>query len=335
MEVCLQDPQHGYYTQGNGIGREGDFITAPEISPLFGELIAAWLMMAWETLGRPPFFRLVELGPGKGTLMQDILRTSRVLPEFHKGCLVHLIELSPSFQKIQQETLQKEKGTSMAWHTTLEEVPEDYPLFFIANEFFDALPFHQFFYTGEEWRERRVGWREPEGLTWELSPAPLGETLLKKILKKKEAQLSPYKGACGEVSPESLNQAQALRHRLLSQGGAGLIIDYGYEQGYGDTFQALSRHEYVSVLSHPGEVDLTAHVDFGALSQVFSSFPQLSVYGPLSQHEFLRDLHIEERARIVKKTASNPAKIDMDVHRLVDLSQMGGLFKVLGILSSK
>ncbi len=326
MGLCLSDPEHGYYMRQQPFGAKGDFTTAPEVSQLFGELIGAWLLHQWLSLDLKGPVHLVEMGPGRGTLMKDILRVISLRPQMLANLQIHLVETSPSLRKAQRKLL---KAYTIKWHDTLETIP-DGPVLLVANELFDALPIHQYQLTETGWCERCVGLNEENNLTFgigsgTLSPADIAKTNL-------QAKI----GDTLELSPASSAIATQIGHRIKTQGGAALLIDYGYAKTTtGDTFQALKKHEYVSTLEHCGEADLTAHVNFQALANAASA-AGAHVHGPVSQCEFLLGLGLLERAGQLGagKSALDQDQIRKDVERLAADDQMGTLFKVLCISSS-
>ena len=315
MALCLGHPVHGYYRRKDPFGAAGDFTTAPEISQIFGELVGLWAVTVWEAMGAPPF-RLVELGPGRGTLMQDLLRAARVRPAFLEAAAIDLVETSPVLRDIQRERL---GGAPVAWRERIEEVP-DGPAIVVANEFFDALPVRQYVRTGRGWCERLVG-LEGERLAFGLAPEPAPI-----------AAQAPL-GAVLEVPEASLAIVRGLARRLVAQGGAALVIDYGFEgPAFGETLQAVRRHSYADPLAEPGEADLTAHVDFSALARAGAG---AAVHGPAPQGDFLRALGIEARAGALKARASprQAADIDAALARLTGSGPeaMGSLFKALAL----
>jgi SAM-dependent MidA family methyltransferase len=325
MDLCLAHPAHGYYRTRDPLGAAGDFTTAPEISQMFGELIGVWAANVWSTIGSPAAFRLVELGPGRGTLMADALRALKVLPAFLEACSVHLVETSPALRERQRAALEG-AGVPLHWHERVDEVP-DGPVIAVANEFFDALPIRQYVGTARGWCERRVGLVE-DRLAFGLSAEP--EPAIRAPVRE---------GAVLEVSPAAVAVARALSRRIAAQGGALLAIDYGYlergdETGGLDTLQAVRAHAYADPLADPGEADLTAHVDFQALAAAGLA-EGAAVHGPATQGEFLRALGIEVRAASLKKRASGTQAeaIDAAVCRLSGgaKGEMGVLFKVLGL----
>jgi NADH dehydrogenase [ubiquinone] 1 alpha subcomplex assembly factor 7 len=312
----------GYYRDNDPLGPEGDFITAPEVSQMFGELIGLWCVDTWQRLGAPASFHLVELGPGRGTLMADALRAARVAPDFLAAKQLHLVEINAALKRIQAEKLHEH---APLWHDNLGGVPQG-PMILVANELFDALPIHQLEMTAQGWRERVVA-LDGDGLAFALAaPGPaLG------LLRPTHAGAAP--GAIAEVSPASIALIDAIARRLVADRGAALVIDYGPAQSaLGDSFQALKRHRYHLPLEELGTADLTAHVDFGALKAAAEE-AGARVFGPTAQGDFLRALGIELRAdMLAKKADAATAEIlRRQVHRLIAPEQMGRLFKVIGI----
>jgi SAM-dependent MidA family methyltransferase len=326
MALCLAHPEHGYYMTRDPFGARGDFITAPEVSQMFGELIGVWMAAVWRQMGGPPRVRLVELGPGRGTLMSDVLRALRVTPAFLDAASLHLVEISPVLKAKQQETL---SGVALpvSWHASFDEVPEG-PAIVIANEFFDALPVHQAVKTRRGWCERCVGLD--------------GETLVFTHARETIPNFASRLPASARDTPEGAtfewrddDAAAALGNRLAQQGGAALVIDYGHAtSAVGDTLQALGRHSYADPLATPSEHDLTAHVDFDALMRAATS-AGAATFGPLTQGELLQRLGIAARAAKLKGRASAEAagQIDAAMARLAGSgrSDMGALFKAVAL----
>jgi len=307
MELCLSHPEHGYYMQQQPFGAAGDFTTAPEISQMFGELIGLWLVHMWQESGAPDRFILLELGPGRGTLMADILRVAKLAPAFLDAAEVHLLESSPRLRDVQREMLGDVRHLER-----LEDLPEA-PVFAIANEFFDALPIRQFVKNDFGWQERLVG----AGLAWSLSEtAPQPE--LDKAFQGLEI------GRIVEVAAASHALANLLTKRIASQGGAALIIDYGDFDGVGDTFQAVQQHKKAKPFAAPGEADLTAHVRFKDLVQ------NGVAHGVASQGDFLSRLGIDARRHVLE--AAGGQGLAAQQRRLVDPDEMGVLFKVLALV---
>jgi SAM-dependent MidA family methyltransferase len=319
MALALGHPRHGYYMTRDPFGAEGDFTTAPEMSQMFGELLGLWAAETWSAMGRPRLLRLVEFGPGRGTLMADALRAGHVLPGFREALSVHLVETSPALREAQIRTLAP-SGGEPAWHARLDEVPPG-PAIILANEFFDALPVRQFVRAEDGWRERVVG-LGPEGdLGFGLAPDP-------------DSRLS-VPGRTGdllEVGEAGLALVRDLASRLVRQGGAALVLDYGHlRSGRGDTLQAVRRHRFTDPLAEPGEADLTAHVDFAALSRVAAQ-AGAAVHGPATQGNFLRALGIEARAeRLARSAPLAKGGLKAASRRLTGsgAGEMGALFKVL------
>ena len=323
MQLALTDPEYGYYMRRDPLGR--DFITAPEVSQLFGEMLGLFFVQIWEDRDRPSKFQLVELGPGRGTLMADILRTARIRPEFLAAASVSLIEASPVLRDVQAQTL---RNYPVTWRCGLHEVPEEGAFFLVANEFFDALPVHQFVRGERGWHERMVA-AEDDALVFRAAPDPVRAEFI-------PAHLSDApEGSIFETSPASQAIVQDIA-RHLGGNGAALIIDYGHAKSdLGDTVQSVKANAYTDVLAEPGESDLTCHVDFAALAQAVSEADGY-VFGPEPQGAFLEALGIKRRAERLKINNHNQARdIDVAVDRLTNPRQMGMLFKVLVICGSR
>jgi NADH dehydrogenase [ubiquinone] 1 alpha subcomplex assembly factor 7 len=324
MQLCLGHPAHGYYTTRDPFGRGGDFITAPEISQMFGELIGLWAVAVWQAMGSPARLALVELGPGRGTLMADALRAARVVPAFVAALGVHLVETSPVLRRLQQERLAA-LGVPVAWHRNIADVP-DGPLIVIANEFFDALPVHQAVKAADGWHERMVG-VEAGTLAFALHPDPIpGFAAIVPGRLAGAPAGAVYEWRSGDVAAE-------IARRVAGHGGAALALDYGHrESALGETLQAVGRHGFVDALATPGEVDLTAQVDFAALARTAEG-AGARVHGPAAQGEFLRRLGIEARAAVLRAaaTAAQAADIDGALARLTGGGReaMGELFKAI------
>jgi NADH dehydrogenase [ubiquinone] 1 alpha subcomplex assembly factor 7 len=324
MELALAHPVHGYYRTRDPLGREGDFITAPEISQIFGELIGLWCIDTWERMGRPDPVLLVELGPGRGTLMADALRAASVRPAFARALRVHLVETSPVLRAAQQKTL----GDAVSWHETLETLPHG-PLLAIANEFFDALPVHQFVRTASGWRERMVRLDQSgDGLSFALAERP---TKAQRLIPARLAEAPA--GTQWEASPSALAIAGQLARRAADDGGAALVVDYGYVLGgSGETLQAVRGHRRHEPLAEPGMADLTTHVDFAALADAAAEAGAVC-HGPATQHAFLRALGLERRAAalVAAASAAQAPLVESGARRLIEPGGMGTLFKALAI----
>lgn len=322
MQLALAEPGIGYYATREPLGAAGDFITAPEISQMFGELIGLWCVDAWDRLGRPAPFILAELGPGRGTLMADALRAARLRPDFLGALRLHLVEISPALRAAQGAALGAHKP---AWHDDVAALPEG-PLIALGNEFLDALPIHQFERAPDGWRERAVT-AIAGMLDWtRLPPGPALDLL------RPEHRDAPI-GAIAEVSPAIRSLARQLGERLVRQGGVALFIDYGpARSGPGDSLQALRRHRPADPLRDAGEADLTAHVDFAAFADACVA-TGARVFGPVGQGAFLQMLGIEQRAAMLARSGSEADRgaIATALHRLIAPAQMGSLFKALAL----
>lgn len=317
MGLCLMHPEHGYYVTRDPLGAGGDFTTAPEISQMFGEMLGLSLAQAWLDQGAPGRVALVEPGPGRGTLMADMLRATKGVLGFHAAAEVHLIEASPHLRSVQQATL---KGHPVTWHDSIESLP-DLPLFLVANEFFDALPIRQLVRRGNAWCERSVGLRDGALMLGLSAP---------KSLPLIEARLKDTKeGDIVEVSPVGAMIAEVIGTRIAKRGGVALIVDYGDWGSQGDTFQAVKGHAPVDPLACPGDADLTAHVDFEALAKAAPcAHTRLT-----SQGVFLERLGITGRAHaLARKLPEDAIAAHVAAHRrLTHPDEMGTLFKVLGL----
>jgi NADH dehydrogenase [ubiquinone] 1 alpha subcomplex assembly factor 7 len=316
MTDCLLHPEHGYYATRDPFGQSGDFITAPEISQMFGELLGLCMAQAWIDQGRPAPVILAELGPGRGTLMADALRATKSIAGFHDALTVHFVEASPVLRAAQAKAV-----PDAVWHDSFDTLP-DHPLFLIANEFFDALPIRQFIRDTDGWREKMVG-LENDALHLGLSsPAPLAR-LADRLDDTKN-------GDVVEFCPALPHIMQGIGTQIAAQGGLALVIDYGDWASQGDTLQALKAHEHVDPLQMPGACDLTAHVDFAAIAQHASpaKFTKLTQQGV-----FLERLGITARAQSLAKAMGGPAlEAHVKAHRrLTHPAEMGDLFKVMGI----
>jgi NADH dehydrogenase [ubiquinone] 1 alpha subcomplex assembly factor 7 len=326
MGLCLYDPQHGYYNRRAPFGVAGDFITAPEISQMFGELIGLWAAEVWRSLGAPGRIALVEFGPGRGTMMTDALRAARAVPEFREAVRVHFIETSPDLQQCQRQTLSGVDDVTLHWHATIDEVPVG-PSIIVANEFFDALPIRQVERRFTGWHERTVVIDGGDELAITVAPDPLSD--LPPSLPAAVAR-APV-GAIFEWRPDDFAIGIA---RRIAAGGAALVIDYGHiKSATGDTFQAVRAHRNANPLALPGLTDLTAHVDFEALGKAARA-AGARVYGPVEQGTWLKRLGIEARAAVLQANAAEDKRsgIAVALQRLTGTGpdQMGSLFKAIG-----
>lgn len=318
MAECLMHPHHGYYTTRDPFGRGGDFTTAPEISQMFGELLGLCLAQSWMDQGAPASFTLAELGPGRGTLMADVLRATARIPGFHDAANVVLVEASATLRAHQRVTLGSHPIT---WTDQAEDLP-DMPLFLLANEFFDALPIRQFTRHETGWSETMVG-ADDAGLRLGRSvPAPL------LALDHRLADTKP--GDIVETCPAAPAIMQAISARVETHGGIALIVDYGDWISKGDTFQAIKAHRFTDPLAEPGQADLTAHVDFAALAA------EAKAYKYSHQGKFLANLGIEQRAAKLATKLDGTALLEHQAatRRLTADTEMGRLFKVLAIVPS-
>ena len=322
MTEALTHPTLGYYASRDPFGRDGDFITAPEISQMFGELIGLWCAHGWRQLGRPSAVLLVELGPGRGTLMADAVRACRGVPGFLDAADIRLVEVSPALRERQHNTL---AGVDVAWHAEIAELPEA-PLLLIANEFFDALPIRQFQRHGDHWHERLIN-AGPTGLAYVLSPQPVAHGLLPPAVRRAPP------GSIVEVSPARAAVMAEIAARIATAGGLALIVDYGYARtAPGDTLQAVKGHARHPVLQAPGTADITSHVDFQALTEAAVG-AGAAAHGPVPQGRFLERLGIAARAAALgaKATPAQATAIETAMARLTGADQMGALFKVLAV----
>ncbi|KAI8370664.1 S-adenosyl-L-methionine-dependent methyltransferase [Radiomyces spectabilis] len=317
MRQVLVNPLSGYYMHGDVFGRQGDFITSPEISQTFGELAGVWYLTEWMRLGKPAKTQFVEFGPGRGTLMSDILRALSRFPYFYETITdVHLIEASPGLRKMQRatlvegssdadvtrlagdkdtfpvETITRPDGVKVNWHDGIEVIPDQWS-FVMAHEFFDALPVHSFEKTEEGWREMLVDIDDTD---------------------------------------ESWSVMEKMAQLVQRNGGAGLIIDYGQDHIQGDTLRAIRKHRIVHPMSDPGSADLSVDVDFDMLKQVVAKTQGMAAFGPVTQSQFLQSLGIQLRLEMLLKNAKTPESrknMIQGVQRLLDPEQMGRIYKVL------
>ncbi|WP_373089547.1 class I SAM-dependent methyltransferase [Sneathiella sp.] len=319
MQIALSHPEYGYYASKEPFGSGGDFITAPEISQMFGELIGLWCVDAWSKLGAPKKIHLVELGPGNGTLMADILRSARLAPQFLSAADIHLVENSDRLKRRQMKKLNTD---AITWHSELPDF-NDAPVLLIANEFFDALPIHQYKRQSGAWYERLVACNNLQ-FEYILSDTP--STLSYSPISAKEGDIF-------ETCPAAESIISKLGTLLFRSGGAALIIDYGaMAEEIGDSFQAVQGHRFCDPFSKPGEADLTAHVNFSNFVRIANSC-KIRIDGPAYQGRFLQRLGIEARYSLLCRnaTAEQRDKLTSDLRRLVGTDEMGTLFKVLAL----
>ncbi|MFT4314662.1 MAG: class I SAM-dependent methyltransferase [Wolbachia pipientis] len=311
MNAALYHKEYGYYMNKLPLGKDGDFITAPEISQLFGETIAVWIMNTWEKLGKPSKFSLVELGPGKGTLIHDVIRVTKKYSCFFSSMDIHLVEISPILQKIQKEKL---KGLDINWHTDVDNLPNQ-PTIFFANELFDALPIDQFVYLDGQWYENRVTKQDNGSLS-----------LLLQCSVPITGKGKLFNGAVVEVCLAGTEILKKLENKIVNNGGAALIIDYGYVYpSYKSTLQSIRQHKYTNFLENVGNSDITALVNFQALKDSLKHVDCET----LTQREFLYLFGIKERAQALMENASNEQKNRIFSEFLRLTENMGTLFKVM------
>ncbi len=317
MAECLLHPKHGYYSTRDPFGADGDFTTSPEISQMFGELLGLCLAQTWLQQGSPTEFVLAELGPGRGTLMADVLRATKGVAGFHAAAQITLVEASAALQKIQRECL---SDYDVTWVGTIGEV-SDAPLYLLANEFFDALPIHQYIMDADGWRERLVGVTDGElafGASGVGDVPPLNH-------RRKDCRDGDLVEVCGAATAI----ATEIAARIAAFGGVAIIVDYGDWRSLGDTVQALRSHEFDTPLAHPGEADITAHVDFEALA--VAAVTHTPVSKMIGQGELLQRLGIDQRTEALAQGLSGTA---LEAHttahrRLTDPTEMGTLFKAI------
>ena len=327
MWLALSHPQYGYYMKKDPFGRKGDFVTAPEISQMFGEILGAWLRACWQLLGAPTKCHLLELGPGRGTLMADILRVAQKYPDFYHSLSLHLMETSPVLSARQKQTLASHQ---IQWHQNMATLPDTAPLLVVCNEFFDALPIEQLTLTRKGWQQRYIGLTaDKTALTFIdlAATADLVATLCEPQSQK------PKAGDIYEISPIALDIAGELAQRIAKQKGIGLWIDYGPEKiRPGDSLQGVKSHLYHPVLENVGDVDLTAHVAFARLAHVVQRKGAYA-YALTTQGNFLQQCGIHQRAMGLKKHQSphGRAMIDQALERLCDDHAMGDLFKCFAL----
>jgi NADH dehydrogenase [ubiquinone] 1 alpha subcomplex assembly factor 7 len=321
MTLCLHDAAAGAYASRVPVGADGDFITAPEISQTFGEMCGLWVVQSWHNRGRPAKPLLVELGPGRGTMMRDLLGAARAAAGKHLTDLdVVLVEASPALAAVQKETLKNEAGIS--WVDNLAAVTPGRPTFFVANEFFDCLPIRQYVKTAEGWREKVVA----------VQNGALVMALAATALPEDGFDPAAPEGAVVEVCPAASALIGDIARLIAGGGGSALIFDYGYETPhFRDTLKAVERHRHADPLAAPGTSDLSADVDFGALKRAAEE-AGAAVYGPREQGDLLIDLGIEVRTRRLMLANPKEAHTIFDgVKRLIDPAAMGTLFKALAL----
>ncbi len=318
MNICLLHPTHGYYMTADPLGAAGDFTTAPEISQMFGEMLGLCLIQSWQDQGRPDRFILAEPGPGRGTLMADIMRVAQTIKGFVEAAEIWLIEASPTLRAAQQARL---AGTRLNWASQITELP-DGPLFLVANEFFDALPVHQYRRHQAAWQEQMIG-LQSGALCFGLAPvAPVP------ALEHRRAQTQP--ADLVETCPAAQAITAEISRRIAKFGGLALIVDYGGSGGCGNTFQAVQAHKKVNPLANPGSADLSAHVDFAALARAAEG---VRISGLTPQGLLLERLGITARAEtLATRLSGDQLASHIAAHRrLTHPQEMGSLFKAIAL----
>ena len=330
MDLCLMHPEFGYYRQASPIGAKGDFITSPEISQLFGEMLGVFFMDLWARSGTPLEFNFIEFGPGKGTLLQDLLRVFNKNSTMRTGAHIFLLESNAYLEKEQREKLST-ISTACQWYSKLSDLINNlspYPTFFIGNEFLDVFPIDQYIFQENRWCERRIAYDDQS------DSFVFKNFFLSASIHDIPFPSSPIPGTVMEISESQENFLLELLSGLKGLPYSGVFIDYGYTQGTGNSFQSVSNHAFVNPLENLGFQDLTAHVNFNRLSSILTQnlTPTPNIFGPISQGMFLRNLGIETRAdRLISKNPERKSQIKKDLNRLTSMDEMGTLFKVLGI----
>ncbi|MDF3033939.1 MAG: hypothetical protein K0R76_893 [Alphaproteobacteria bacterium] len=322
MAQALYDPEYGYYHQKVPIGRAGDYITAPEMTQVFGEVIAVWLIDIWQQAGCPKPFHLIELGPGRGTLMADMLRTFQSLTMPLSDMTIHLVEISPPLKALQQKTLSS-FSLPFQWHKSIDTLPDGFSLI-VGNEFWDALPIDQLFINSN-----------PEQS--ELKD----EDFAKQLIGLKDNQLvflpvNPQFVFLEEVCPAMFDIGNAIGYHLGNHGGAALFLDYGFNGSHSDTLQAVFRHQRCSPLEYIGQADLTHHVDFNTLEDILS-WGGCDIYGPIPQGDFLKAMGLDIRTERLceRATSEQRGALRTSAVRLTHPAHMGTLFKAMAVVREK
>ena len=321
IEFALYDKDTGYYMKKNPFGKEGDFITAPNITRLFSEMIAIWIVTFWKSIGSPKKFNLFELGAGNGEMMKVIIETLKNFPECFENCKFYIHEKSKLLTKQQQSNLSSE---NIEWVDNIEEINSN-PTIFLANEFFDALPIKQFFKKKEGWFERYVNFKE-------IKKAVFKEQIIniEKIENKLKFKISKNQDII-EYSPSSFEYLQKICEMINKNNGGMLIIDYGYlDSKMHETLQAVKNHKYSDILKDIGNSDITYNINFNLFKQFINQFDDLNSIIS-NQKKFLTSMGILQRAEIISENIPFSKKTDLfyRIRRLIDEKQMGNLFKVM------
>ena len=327
IEESLYNKKHGYYMKKNPFGKNGDFITAPNISILFSEMIAIWIISFWEKMNRPKQFNLIELGAGNGEMMRVLVDTFNNFPQFKKSCKINILEKSELLRKLQKTNIKNKK---IRWLNNLNEL-SNFPCIFVANEFFDALPIKQFLKKNKKWYERYVDFTNEKRLEYIDIPFDM-----QKFEKKIKFKIS-YKQTFIEYSPLAAKYLKIIIKKIKHNNGGILIIDYAYlEKEMRDTLQAVSKHKYCDVLKTFRNSDITYNLSFNLINMITKKLaPCSSMFA--TQKKFLTKLGILERAEILAKNMSFSKKADIfyRIKRLIDENQMGHLFKVMFVTNNK
>ena len=321
INKALYNNKMGYYMKSNPFKNNRDYITSPNISILFSEMIAVWIISFWENLKSPKKFNLIELGAGNGEMMKQILNTFNNFPKFKKCCKIYILEKSNYLKKIQKKNLQNKK---VNWLKNLNQI-NNLPSIFIANEFFDALPIKQFMKIKKKWYERKIQFNkknDPKFINIQTNINSLDKEIGFKI---------SYNQKFIEYSPLANTYLKIISNKIKHSGGGILIIDYGYlDKNMKNTLQSISKHKYNNVLNNFGKSDITYGINFNLIERIIKKF-QLKVSGITSQKKFLLNLGILKRAEIISKNLpfSKKADIYFRIKRLIDENSMGELFKVM------
>ncbi|WP_336294242.1 class I SAM-dependent methyltransferase [Bartonella sp. CB169] len=329
MTLALTDPQFGYYQTQTPFGRSGDFITAPEISQLFGEMIGIWILASWQAQDYPHPFILAEIGPGRGTLMDDILRTIKKLSTTaFNAAEIFLVEVSKQLAEEQKKRLCSYQKQIYSIES-FDQIPSG-PLFLIANELFDALPIDQYIKINGEWKERRITINQDGDFQFIAAPGKFPSSCIQSYYSEIPD------GTIFEHAPSRYQLMQQISDHLAHMKGCALLIDYGASDlAFGDTLQAISKHRFCNIFDSPGEHDLTSHVGFSFLKKI--AIEQGCFAEILEQGDFLLKMGLLERARQLgaNKSTTLQDKIYQDIERLIGSDQMGKLFKVLHVSDKK
>jgi NADH dehydrogenase [ubiquinone] 1 alpha subcomplex assembly factor 7 len=336
MQIAMSGLGSSYYQSKQPLGESGDFITAPEISQIFGEMVAIWCIDIWQKLGKPSKFNLLEYGAGRGVLMRDLLRMAKTDNEFYNALDIWIIDINPRLIEIQKTILSKFEDKKIQWIDKIQEVSK-YPTIILANEFFDALPIKQYEKQNGSWKERILRMNE-EKKSLEFAFRNI-ESISDRTLSIEHP--NALEGSIYEESPQSVKIMEEISHHIETNKGAALIIDYGYDielksrtkNQYNSTLQALKNHKYTDILASPGKADLSAHVDFSALKKIASG---LHVFGAISQRELLKNCGIDIRLNsLVKSNPKLASLLQAQYNRLMDVDKMGELFKAIAVFSEK